>query len=547
MAPQVATKRNTTRITAIAIIFVGIALRLIAYAVHRSFWEDEFSIALNLRLRGFLGLLRPLDYEQTMPIPMLWALKSLISLFGTSEYVFRVLPLLAGCFLLPALWFCLRRFFGASVAIVAVALAAVYYPLVYYSQETKQYSLDVLVTVGLLWFGLKVFEPNHKPEWGSLTAFGCLAVVLSQPSVFLLGSIGAAAVCDKRFRLSSRWRVQSMAAGAAWVAMFATMYWAFYRPVSHSSFMQAFWAPGFLNRGPGFGTRLTAGLRHALAGYWLDIPLVLLAALFIYGLWAIFRKNGRTALTLTAGPFLFVFAAASFRLYPLGDRLLLFTLPLLFCVYAAGITGLANFAPANLRIVITGCMFFAMITPLLYRAPQHVKQGFNVKEPVQQVIDSMNSIDSHSPVYTMGGEVTPWLYYAGDWTQPQLLKQHIDAAYRRRIYEAFHLSVYAGDPGLRQDHASRGGRLEISGEIPAERTSAGDAQWARDGARSVAQAGKSVWIFVPEYYIKWEQRHLLGLLNTELGLRGGRCVTDQSHGRTIARLYVFDGESSAAE
>jgi hypothetical protein len=40
-----------------------------AYAANRSFWEDEFNIALNLRFRGFWGLPYPLDYETTMPFP----------------------------------------------------------------------------------------------------------------------------------------------------------------------------------------------------------------------------------------------------------------------------------------------------------------------------------------------------------------------------------------------------------------------------------------------------------------------------------------------
>jgi hypothetical protein len=111
------------------------------------------------------------------------------------------------------------------------------------------------------------------------------------------------------------------------------------------------------------------------------------------------------------------------------------------------------------------------------------------KAPARQVIENMNSIDSQAPVYVMCGDVRAWLYYAGNWMQPEILKQNIDAAYRLRFYRE--------DLGVREDRASKGGRLEIVGDFEPE-SSVAEAQWAeREVSRIVVKAGKSVWIFVP--------------------------------------------------
>src|SRR5215469_1466665 len=124
--------RTLARFLPVALILFGIALRLAGYFAHRSLWGDEVSIALNLRFRSFFGLFHHLDYEQTMPIPLLLAVKSLTTLFGFSEYVLRFLPLLAGCVLMVVTWPIFSRLFDQRIALISLGLMAVYRPLIYY-------------------------------------------------------------------------------------------------------------------------------------------------------------------------------------------------------------------------------------------------------------------------------------------------------------------------------------------------------------------------------------------------------------------------------
>src|ERR1700752_5042570 len=86
------------------IIGVGVGFRLVQYLRNRCLWGEEVSIALNLRLRTFTGLLRPLSFDQTMPMGLLVIVKSFASLFGYSELVLRLPILLVACALLISTW-----------------------------------------------------------------------------------------------------------------------------------------------------------------------------------------------------------------------------------------------------------------------------------------------------------------------------------------------------------------------------------------------------------------------------------------------------------
>jgi hypothetical protein len=56
-----------------AAIVAGVLIRLEHLAGGRSLHIDEARLALNIGQRSFSGLLEPLAYEQTAPIPFLWA------------------------------------------------------------------------------------------------------------------------------------------------------------------------------------------------------------------------------------------------------------------------------------------------------------------------------------------------------------------------------------------------------------------------------------------------------------------------------------------
>ena len=55
---------------------LGIAMRLLRFALNYPLWNDEAYLAGNVLDRDYVGLTRPLDYQQVCPLLFLWAEKA---------------------------------------------------------------------------------------------------------------------------------------------------------------------------------------------------------------------------------------------------------------------------------------------------------------------------------------------------------------------------------------------------------------------------------------------------------------------------------------
>src|SRR5262245_47756418 len=53
-------------------VALGVAARLVRYALGFPLWSDEYLLAANLLDRDFGALLRPLDNNQVAPVGFLW-------------------------------------------------------------------------------------------------------------------------------------------------------------------------------------------------------------------------------------------------------------------------------------------------------------------------------------------------------------------------------------------------------------------------------------------------------------------------------------------
>ncbi len=75
---------------------VGVAARVIRYALRFPLWEDESFPAANFLQRGYPDLMGSLDYFQVCPLGFLWVQLTAVKLLGFNEYALRLVPLLAG-------------------------------------------------------------------------------------------------------------------------------------------------------------------------------------------------------------------------------------------------------------------------------------------------------------------------------------------------------------------------------------------------------------------------------------------------------------------
>jgi len=539
------------------LLLFGIFLRVSAYLTNRSLWGDEVSIALNLRFRGFLGLFHVLDYEQTMPTPLLLSLKFITKLFGFSEYVLRFPLLVVGCILLLVIWRTFDREFGHSIGLLGLGLAAIYKPLIYYSAEVKQYGLDALIGAITLWLGLRVIKEESDRSLRWLLLWGLVAMVVSQPVVFLLSAVGLAALLDKQTIKSRRRAAALIFVVVVWLAAFGCLYSLFYRPVSNSEYMRAFWSSSFLHPGaPRFGQALSNAVYVLLgSGNFLYLRSFVLLVLFVVGVYGIAKSSGLKFVVLAVAPFVVVLCAACLRLYPIAARLLLFSTPFLFWVYSSGLKTVAYLCPKKMRsagLVILAALMFG---PTIVSSTKY-SLHFPLRESTRQMVSVIRETDRDANIYLPFGKYLQWAYYTADWKHPNELKAKIDSDFVRMrdvqiSYLRHKVETKPCDPFFGSEASMQ--PSEIIG-CPAPTPSGGmerEQEWATAESRKIFTLQKPrVWLFLPIYndneaggYVK--QRRLLERLQSELEGQGARLLNNYTVGDSTALRYQLapDGEA----
>ena len=75
-----------------AFVALGVLLRVARYLMDYPLWWDEAFLAVNFIRRGYLDLLRPLDYNQVCPILFLWIELTVVKLAGLLRVVAPAVP-----------------------------------------------------------------------------------------------------------------------------------------------------------------------------------------------------------------------------------------------------------------------------------------------------------------------------------------------------------------------------------------------------------------------------------------------------------------------
>jgi len=333
----------------IVMVGAGIYLRAVEYAANRSLWLDEAALAQNV-LHLPLGELAAgrLGDNQVAPPGFLLATRGVAAIGGGSEQALRLIPFVAGVGLLGIFGWWAGRRLGALGGFAATALLALSWPLVYYSNEFKQYSLDALIAFSL-WASVgKILDGDFSARRAAATgAAGVAALWFSQPAIFSLAALGvmglAGAVKANRSRAAWRW----MAVGAAWAGFFALLLWLSYDTALGNTALYAYHDELFLRLWPAGVFRDVARVggwenwklatADASAWFWLGLVFV--------GAWAAWRNAGSRRETIFLGLGIFFTALASaLRFYPLSARLLLFLLPGLFWWAGRGVDAVTSAA-----------------------------------------------------------------------------------------------------------------------------------------------------------------------------------------------------------
>jgi hypothetical protein len=285
---------------------------------------------------------------------------------------------------------------------LAVAVYSLAYPSIYYAQELKQYSLELCLTIVVLWLAAKLFKPGSASNRVFVTvgAVGFVAIFMMHAMPFLLAGIGGTALWMKRTgKLGVSYTTLSIVA-FAWLAAFALNYIVFIRHNYSDPLMKVFWAFAY----PGKPWSLS-GLRSWYVlideyiwylgyGRFFDI---LFGGLVAAGLWAAARTGrwfGLTGAIILATYWL----AASAGRSPFYGRLILWMFPLLIVLAFHGASVIAErwrlggFALAGL-----------LLWPTLSSAPQRIS-------PIE--VEGMRDVAKKLSQERKSGEPVYVLFYA---------------------------------------------------------------------------------------------------------------------------------------
>ena len=225
-----------------ALVCLGVGLRLRQYVSARCLWIDEVFVAMNIEGATFAELTGPLVFNQAAPLMFLMTQKLATLGWGTSEGALRLLPLSAGVAALLVFVRFARALLPPSFVCFCTALFACSDVLVYFSNEAKQYSLDLLVAVVLLHLG--VTWQARSLSWreaAGAASIGALAIMASFGTPFVLAGIGIA-----WWSHAPRQRTLKLAAVAGtWIAVLL-LYW--YTVLQHARgnrFLQEYWTFAF--------------------------------------------------------------------------------------------------------------------------------------------------------------------------------------------------------------------------------------------------------------------------------------------------------------
>lgn len=372
------------------LVALGIAIRFRQWSGARSLWLDEAMVSLNILNRSYRDLVRELDYGQAAPVAWLWSERAALELFGATEPVLRLVPLLCGIAVVVLMVPLAERVVGSSRGWVAVGIVALSPGLIRYSNEVKQYEIDALAyTLLTLLAVVVVDERAGSRRWRIAVAtwagVGAAAVWGSHPAVLILACTAVVVVIPlarSRQMSSICWWIGACTVwGASWVGMYLVSL----RRLSEDEGFANYWhlANAFPRQPLDAGSVLdwlrsnTASLVDSPLGFGLP---VLAVAVVLGGAVALVSRRKIVGVLVVSplGPFL---ALAVTSQYPFYGRLALALVPIAaLCVAAVVPTSLGSNRTSSVVRIALVIVLIGVLAPPVARASRLLVERYEFQE-----------------------------------------------------------------------------------------------------------------------------------------------------------------------
>jgi 4-amino-4-deoxy-L-arabinose transferase-like glycosyltransferase len=408
-------------VTLVLIFGLAIIFRLSDLSA-RNLWTDEAWVALAAlkpTVSQALDVGPPGGSQSTPPLYILsvWAMAKV---FGGGEAALRLVSFLFGVGTLFFFWRLIRPLVSVPVALLALAALGFSPVMVYYSKELKQYSGDAFFAVLICFLAERLLRgrgggTGGPGGWAVLALAGVLGLGFSHPLVFALP-----AVVSVLWAALPRRRNRVALLGLVWALAFAVYYLLFFRHRFDPELV-AYWSQDF----PDFSGALAfvSWVSQALYRYFW----------YFLGEWGVYwgpplvaagcgallnRRRGRI-LVYFLGPMLLALGAAALHRYPFmahygGNRLMLFTAPLLYLTAAAGAGAILSWLwrqkPLKALALGLSVLVLASLHPVAnFRENLHPIANREEIQPLVSVLESQ--LQAGDLVYLHYFAIQPFGYY----------------------------------------------------------------------------------------------------------------------------------------
>jgi len=143
----------------LAITLIGLFLRVYHLGT-QSLWYDE-AFSVSLAKMNLPQMVQATAAEDVHPPFYYFLLHYWIIFFGTSESAVRLLSVLFGVLAIPMIYVLGRQLFNKEVGLVGALILALSSFNIYYSQETRMYSLMVLLALLSMYFFLRFLQQSN--------------------------------------------------------------------------------------------------------------------------------------------------------------------------------------------------------------------------------------------------------------------------------------------------------------------------------------------------------------------------------------------------
>jgi hypothetical protein len=210
----------------VLLMTLGLGLRSYHYFVDPPVWHDEAALICNVLHKDYSQMLGPLFYAEASPPLFLVFEKAVVAVLGDGTFALRLIPFLAGCIAVAALIALARPVLPRQSLLWFALIVGCSITLIWHCTEAKPYSVDLLVSTGLLW----MFMRSRSADRASNQMLVCLTLIapvlvfLSFPSMFLLGGAALTLLPGAWRGRSSRWLYATFALvlGGSFLVLYAT-------------------------------------------------------------------------------------------------------------------------------------------------------------------------------------------------------------------------------------------------------------------------------------------------------------------------------------